>query len=1442
MKIYDILSKINCSSLIMELLINEPCTPPIYMKGKNELHIFLKAHRTLPYKEYRKLVKSFEDWCQMSVVLNIDVMNKTVDHVTFKQYLGHITKKRRLQNKISNLNFKIDNDSVVFALNDIQEKEYVDNVLELISTDLNKCGISVSLSCDLLCDKPIEIIEPLKVIEPSIAKTKASSTSNRFKKKVKLENYVNVTIDLLKDEALGIKFSGKVFKIVDRKTRLNTYELTIYVVDQTDAIDCVYYVNSLDELDVRVNDNVTIYGNHILNTYRHNYFVKVDKIDVIEPATNLQVTDQQKRIELHAHTKSSEMDSVADTRELITAAYNYGFDAIAITDHMVSHSFPTAQKVANELNKKDPNKQIKIIYGVEFNVVDDKLQAISKCKEQNLEEASYVFFDLETTGLSSRLDEIIEFGAIKVINHREVERKQFFIKPNGDVSKHISNITNITASDLKNAKSIEEEIDTILNFFEGSILVAHNAAFDIGFINAVCSRLNKKPLNNTVIDTYHLAMILMDDVKKNKNLGAVARYYKIAYDRMTAHRADYDAMILMQVYLEMVRDLRLKEITTTTQLYHFQQQIPSYDKLRSYHTMVLAKNQEGLKDLYKLISISHTETLLYRGKSIKNEGEEGNAEPRLLISQLESLRSNLLVGSSCFNSYLFEVARTGSLEELEKEMMFYDYIELQPLNNYFPLITRNIVASEQQLIDILLDIVATANKLNKLIVATGDVHYVYPEQKIFRDVYINAMGISGVRHPLYVRDEVKRINTTNPDQHLRTTQEMLDGYPYLSKQFTEIIVLDNPQKISSMIEEVQPVPKELYTPVIEGSDEKLKQICFENAYAIYGNPLPQIVQERLSKELNSILSNGYGVIYYTSHLLVKQSLDDGYMVGSRGSVGSSFAATMAKITEVNPLVPHYVCPKCHYSHFYVNNEYASGYDLEDKNCPTCKTLMKGDGQDIPFETFLGFEGDKVPDIDLNFSSDYQEKAHNLTKEIFGEDKVFRGGTIGTIAEKTAYGLVRGFFEQVPLYTDKHEAFKEYLTQGATGVKRSTGQHPGGIVVIPDYKDVFDFTPVQYPANNPEASWKTTHYEYHDIESNVLKLDILGHVDPTAMKFLEEVSGIDVSTINMNDPKTLSLFTSTSALMIDERRALDKNGAVGLPEFGTSFVRSMLNDTRPNKFSDLVRISGLSHGTDVWLSNAQAIILDGLTLDDVISCRDDIMTFLSHKGLKPKLAFTIMESVRKGKGLKPDWIEEMQKIGVQDWYIDSAEKIKYLFPKAHAVAYTMMGFRVAWFKVHRPLAFYAQFFSLRCTHFDIEVMCGGADVILAKINDIKTRKDSYDLEIKASAKEIGLLTTLEVALEMVLRGYDFTPLNIHRSPATRFWPDPENQRNLMIPFNAVERLGNSIAENIVKERELNEFLSIEDLSKRAQVNSAAIQELKQLKALDGLSETNQLSLF
>ena len=1426
----------------MELLINDTCTPPIYMKGKKELHVFLKAHRTLPFKYFKKLVKYFEDWCQLTVVLNIDVENKTVDHVTFKQYLGYVTKKSKLQNRINSLNFKIDNDSVVFALNNVNEKEYVDNVLDILSAELSKCGITVSLNCEILSDKSNQAVEPLRIVEPTVNKTKASSTSNRFKKKVKLESYVNVTIDLLKDDAYGIKFSGQVFKIVERKTRLNTFELTIYVVDQTDAIDCVYYVNSLDELDVRVNDYVTIYGNHILNTYRHNYFVKVDKIDVTNPLVNVKNLDEHKRIELHAHTKSSEMDSVADTKELITAAYNYGFDAIAITDHMVSHSFPTAQKVANELNKKDPNRHIKIIYGVEFNMVDDKLQAITQCQEENLEEASYVFFDLETTGLSSRLDEIIEFGAIKVVNHREVERKQFFIKPEKDVSKHISNITNITEKDLINAKPIEELIDSILDFFRGSILVAHNASFDIGFINQLCHRLNKNPLENTVIDTYHLAMILMDDVKKNKNLGAVARYYKIAYDRMTAHRADYDAMILMQVYLEMVRDLRLKDIHTTTQLYQLQQNVPSFDKLRSYHAVLLAKNQQGLKDLYKLISISHTETLLYRGKSIKSEGEEGNAEPRLLRGQLEALRSNLLVGSSCFNSYLFEVARTGSLEELEKEMMFYDYVELQPLNNYLSLVSRNVVTSEDQLIDILLDIVTIANKLNKPIVATGDVHYVYPEHKIFRDVYINAMGISGVRHPLYVRDEVKRINTTNPDQHLRTTQEMLEGYPYLSKQFTEIIVLDNPRKINAMIEEIQPIPKELFTPIIEGSDEKLKKICFENAYSMYGNPLPPIVEDRLSKELNSILSNGYGVIYYTSHLLVKHSLDDGYMVGSRGSVGSSFAATMAKITEVNPLVPHYVCPKCHYSHFYENNEYASGYDLENKSCPTCGTLLIGEGQDIPFETFLGFEGDKVPDIDLNFSSDYQEKAHNLTKEIFGEDKVFRGGTIGTIAEKTAYGLVRGFFEQVPLYTDKHEAFKEYLTQGATGVKRSTGQHPGGIVVIPEYKDVFDFTPIQFPANNPEATWKTTHYEYHDIESNVLKLDILGHVDPTAMKFLEEVSGIDVTTINMNDPETLSLFTSTKALMIDERRALDKNGAVGLPEFGTSFVRSMLDDTKPNKFSDLVRISGLSHGTDVWLSNAQAIILDGLTLDDVISCRDDIMTFLTHKGLKPKLAFTIMESVRKGRGLKPDWIDEMQKVGVHDWYIDSAEKIKYLFPKAHAVAYTMMGFRVAWFKVHMPLAFYAQFFSLRCAHFDIEVMCSGADAILAKINDIKTRKDSFDPEVKASAKEIGLLTTLEVALEMVLRGYDFTPLNIHKSPATRFLPDTDNKKNLMIPFNAVERLGNSIAENIVRERNMNEFLSIEDLSKRAQVNSAAIQELKQLKALDGLSDTNQLSLF
>ncbi|MGL5540494.1 MAG: PolC-type DNA polymerase III, partial [Erysipelotrichaceae bacterium] len=827
------------------------------------------------------------------------------------------------------------------------------------------------------------------------------------------------------------------------------------------------------------------------------------------------------------------------------------------------------------------------------------------------------------------------------------------------------------------------------------------------------------------------------------------------------------------------------------------------------------------------------------------------AEPRIIREELKKAHDNgnLLFGSSCANGVLFELAQTRSKAALKEAMRFYDYIEIQPLESYRYLLDRGSIDSQERLVLILKSIIEVAQELGKIVVATGDAHYVHPEQKMIRDIYIQSQAIGGVRHPLYIYNQERRRATKSIDAHLRTTEEMLKQYPYLSKEQTYQIVVENTNKIAEQIEVVYPVKDKLYPPEIEGCADKLRDICYANAKAMYGEVLPDIVEKRLEKELNSIIGNGFQVVYYISHLLVKKSLDDGYLVGSRGSVGSSFVATMSNITEVNPLAPHYVCPSCQYSEFYTNGEVASGFDLPTIPCPKCGADLKGDGQDIPFETFLGFEGDKVPDIDLNFSGEYQEVAHNYTKEVFGERYVYRAGTIGTVAQQTAFGYVKGYQEEMGLTKPIGSAQMLRLTQGCEGVKRTTGQHPGGIIVIPDYMDVHDFTPVQFPANNPNAEWKTTHFEFHDIHDNVLKLDILGHVDPTAMKLLEKMSGIDPKTIPLNDPQVMSIFSDTIALKLKNETS-EKTGAAGIPEFGTAFVRGILDMTRPTTFDELVRISGLSHGTDVWLNNAKDLIEAGIcTLKEVIGCRDDIMVYLMHKGLKPKTAFDIMEFVRKGKGLKDEWIPIMKEHNVEDWYIDSCRKIKYMFPKAHAVAYVLMAVRIAWFKVHYPQYYYAVYFSIRCDAYDIDAMIQGESAIRARMSEIKRKMDNPETKNEVSKKEKDTYSCLELALEMHMRGLYFTNIDLMRSQSKTFIVDPERPNYLIPPFTSIDGLGESVGDSVIEARNATDehgnikaFLSKEDLLQRTSLNGTHLKRFEQMGVVSHLQDENQLSLF
>ncbi|MGL5978141.1 MAG: PolC-type DNA polymerase III [Erysipelotrichaceae bacterium] len=1154
---------------------------------------------------------------------------------------------------------------------------------------------------------------------------------------------------------------------------------------------------------------------------------------------------EKKRIELHTHTKLSEMDGVSSVQDYIATAASWGMDAIAITDHGVVQSFPKAQGAMSKVNK-GRETPFKVIYGIEMNMVDPNLTIVKHPDERVLAEAQYCVLDLETTGLSSQYDHIIEFGG-QIIEQRSLSEKtlQCFVKPPVPVSAFTTSLTGITQQDVDGGLSLEAALDKILAFIGDRVIIAHNAAFDMSFLNDKLISLGRKPLSNPVIDTLDLSRWIHRE-KKGHRLGIVARIYGVAYDDETAHRADYDTQVLAQIYLKMMSN-ELKDVATLHDLANLSDE-SAFNKVFKKHTTVLAKNAAGLKELFELVTLSHTKYLSYLNKNATNIV----AEPRITREALAKARDNgnLLLGSSCANGELFELAQIRSRAVLKEAMQFYDYIEVQPLESYRFLVDRGSIESMERLQTILLSIVETADELGKIVVGTSDAHYVHPEQKQIRDIYIQSQAIGGVRHPLYYYNQEKRRSIKSVDAHLRTTDEMLLQYPYLSKAKTYEIVVDNTHKINEQIELVYPVKDKLYPPEIEGCADRLREICYDNARALYGQELPDIVEKRLEKELNSIIGNGFQVVYYISHLLVKKSLDDGYLVGSRGSVGSSFVATMSNITEVNPLAPHYVCAHCNYSKFFENGEVASGFDLPTIPCPTCGAEMRGDGQDIPFETFLGFEGDKVPDIDLNFSGEYQEVAHNYTKEVFGESYVYRAGTIGTVAEQTAFGYVKGFQEEMGLDKPVSSAQMKRLTKGCEGVKRTTGQHPGGIIVIPDYMDVHDFTPVQFPANNPNAEWKTTHFEFHDIHDNVLKLDILGHVDPTAMKLLEKMSGIDPKTIPINDPEVMKIFSSVESLKMDTSKSSDKTGAAGIPEFGTPFVRGILEMTKPTTFDELVRISGLSHGTDVWLNNAKDLIEAGVcTLKEVIGCRDDIMVYLLHKGLPPKTAFDIMEFVRKGRGLKDEWIPIMKSHNVEDWYIDSCRKIKYMFPKAHAVAYVLMAVRIAWFKVHYPQYYYAVYFSIRCDAYEIETMIQGEQAIRSRMSEIKRRMESNEFKNDVSKKEKDVYSCLELALEMNLRGLYFANIDIMKSHAKTFMVDPERSNYIIPPFTSIDGLGESVALSVVAAREATdehgnilEFLSKEDLTSRTGLNGTHLKKLEAMGVVNHLQDENQLSLF
>ena len=1105
----------------------------------------------------------------------------------------------------------------------------------------------------------------------------------------------------------------------------------------------------------------------------------------------------EKRIELHLHTPMSQMDAVSSVDALVSQAKKWGHEAIAITDHSVAQSFPDAYQAAKKYG-------IKVLYGMEANIVDDGVPIVFNPAKIPLEEASYVVFDVETTGLSAIYNTIIELAAVKIVGGEIVDRFESFANPKHPLSAFTTELTGITDEMVKDAPDVEEVLERFYSWSKDSILVAHNASFDIGFLNEGYRKIGKGKVENPVIDTLELARTLYPELK-NHRLNTLAKTFNVELTQH--HRAIYDAEATGYLLVKMLKDVKDRGAVYHEDLNSLTQSDLSYQRGRPFHATILVQNQTGLKNLFKLISLSHVK-YFYR-------------VPRIPRSVLIAHREGLLIGSGCANGELFEAARMKPMEELEEIARFYDFLEVQPKDVYRPLLSAKEIENETQLEEIIRKIVQLGKRVEIPVCATGDVHYLNPEDKLYRKILVESQGGA---NPLN-RQEL-------PDVHFRTTDEMIRDFAFLGDDTAKEIVVANPKKIADRVEEVIPIKDKLYTPKIDGAEEEIRQMAYERAKAIYGDPLPEIVEQRLEKELKSIIGHGFAVIYLIAHKLVKKSLDDGYLVGSRGSVGSSLVATMTEITEVNPLAPHYVCPKCRHSEFFTDGSVASGYDLPDKACPSCGILMKKDGHDIPFETFLGFKGDKVPDIDLNFSGQYQPVAHNYTKVLFGEDHVFRAGTIGTIAEKTAYGYVKGYMEDHGLHLRQAEI--DRLAQGLTGVKRTTGQHPGGIIVVPSDMDIYDFTPIQYPADAQDAEWRTTHFDFHSIHDNVLKLDILGHDDPTVIRMLQDLSGIDPKSIPTDDPEVMKIFSSPEPLGVTEEQIQCKTGTLGIPEFGTRFVRQMLEETKPTTFAELVQISGLSHGTDVWLGNAQELIRSGTcTLPEVIGCRDDIMVYLIYQGLEPSLAFKIMESVRKGKGLTEEMENAMREKNVPEWYIDSCKKIKYMFPKAHATAYVLMAVRIAYFKVHHPLLFYATYFTVRAEDFDLEAMLRGSAAIRSRIAEINAKGNA------ASAKEKNLLTVLEVALEMCERGYSFQPIHLNKSDASEFIIEGNT---LIPPFNAIPGLGTAQAKNIVKAREEGEFLSKEDLQQRGKVSKTIMDYLERLGCLDSLPEENQLSLF
>ncbi len=1520
----------------------------------SKLDIVIHNKTNLTTDAYNELEKSFKDFFNIEEIylyIIVDEIDNDKLLNEYKNIIGLLKKEKSLL-EIFEDSLAFEEEKYLIKAAHEFEKATIEKYIPRITEYLEKRGFDIDIDVVLSLEERENIKNTinndLEVKAPVVKEIKHEekiSLKNNFtnfgKQKYEKKEVNEDTIKgrVIKDDAISIKtivgeeesvtIEGEVFGTEEFEPSSKAFKiLTIKLTDYSDSIYCKIFSRDEEEFaslkkNCKVGAWLKIRGSTKLDKYAGNEIVlNIRDINKIEAKKTKKIVDDApvKRVELHAHTMMSQMDGVTKldlgkhTCELVSNAIDMGYRGVAITDHNGCQAFPISYQLIRAHNKKIENVKdhFKGLYGTELTLVDDTVYVVVRPNDLPLEGTTYVVFDTETTGFNAAGgDQMIEIGAVKLKDGEIIDRFDELINPGYHIPSHISELTCITDDMVKDSDTEEEVTKRFLSWVGACPLVAHNAKFDISFVSMAMKKYNLGEFNYTVLDTLELSHIL-DQAYARHSLSALVKRYNVPWEEDAHHRADYDAEGTAYVFAKMLQKLIAQNYDTIRDLERLIPKDEIHKFGRTYHFNAIAMNKTGLKNLFKIISLANT-VYLYK-------------TPRILRSKLEELREGLLIGSGCYESEVFIQSRSKEGEELTNVINFYDYVEVQPPEVYGHLIQTSDFKNEYEVQAHISKIVRATKDAGKIIVATGDVHHFYREDKIFREIIVNQKVPGGGRHPLAKRD-IKSI----PSQHFRTTNEMLKDFEFLGKDLAYEIVVTNTNKVLDMVDEIEVIidTKGIpFSPRVKSDDgasyldcpRVVADLVYSKAASWYGNPLPYNIEERIAKELygdivykcfsdkvseedkdiskeefdrkvfsmvhdaiiagfdnvketlrkylkskwteedgelnddslnkkvkkelGGIIGGGFDPIYLIAQRLVKHSNDDGYLVGSRGSVGSSFVATMMGITEVNPLPAHYRCLNCQTSIFNDDNgnplgsEYSSGFDLPDKKCPKCGSLMYKDGQDMPFATFLGFNADKVPDIDLNFSDLNQASAHEYTKVLFGVDNVYRAGTIGTVADKTAFGYVKGYCEDKNVMMRTAEV--ERLAAGCTGVKRTTGQHPGGIVVVPDYMDVSDFTPFQFPADDPTSPWRTTHFDYHSIEEDLLKLDILGHSDPTQLRMIQDLTKTDILKVPMDDKDTMSIFTSTKALGVTNEQIMCPTGTLGIPEFGTPFTISMVSETKPTTFAELIKISGLSHGTDVWLGNAQELIKkDIVPFKEVIGCRDDIMVYLMYHGVAPIKAFKIMEFVRKGRASKdPEtWQthrKTMEEAGIEPWFIDSCQKIKYMFPKAHAAAYVISAFRIAWYKVHMPVYFYASWLTSKATDVDVETMIKGYDAIKSKIEDIQLK--GYE----ATNKEQGILESLKVCLEATARGIKFVPIELDKSNAT-VW-NVKDETSIYPPFASIDGLGDTVANNIVKERKKQNFLSIEDLQNRCKISTTLIDKMKSMKILDGMDESSQLSLF